>query len=424
MKRGLFASFVAGACISAIACGDPDTARVSDGEPYTPTGNVARLRLEAVDTAIDCDGQGHDLRIWLDDLPREAVDTAGNVREARGLTAFLVTLKFDPTVLAVRDVGDVRINEALGDAPPGAASGRNFTPVPVKIDHARGTVLVGAIALGAAAEATGEPAENSTRLPPITGVDPFAAGAPILLATVSVTGVAEGESAVTLGPPPGLAEVELLTDNTLIYRAAEVVDASVAVSGSCPPRAATATPVAPETPAPAPPTPIPPSTPTILTPVPASGVRDDCPEGWRVLVDDLFSVCVSDSWVVEASPGTAPGYLRSYMLMHDEVPVYIGLGVVTDDPITSGVASSIAEFCDGLADAGQIEVNVESVATAREDVDMCVGSGDRGLGGFDPIEGYAPLDGGLYLQITGFHGEDEDALYAAVREVLATLMAP
>jgi hypothetical protein len=110
------------------------------------------------------------------------------------------------------------------------------------------------------------------------------------------------------------------------------------------------------------------------------------------------------------------------MITHTTLDAYVGLGVVDLTPITSGAVPDLPAFCAVLADAGQIDVRVEHLAIAGSEIEVCAGHGDRGLGGFDPIEGYAALGNDLYLQIVAFHGTDEASLFSTVRELLATLL--
>jgi hypothetical protein len=177
------------------------------------------------------------------------------------------------------------------------------------------------------------------------------------------------------------------------------------------------------TPAPLYPSPFPPSTPTVLTPVPSETVRDDCPSGWAVVDDADFSICYpAEDWRVEASPQTAPGNLRSYFFTHLTLDTYVGLAVEEQTPITSGAVPNLAALCDTLGLPSGIDVNVEAIETSSGLIDVCVGDGEDGLNGFDPVHGYAELSKGLHLQITAFHGENDPAIFAAVRDIVATLL--
>jgi hypothetical protein len=411
------------AVLAFVSCGDPDSTEPESVVAYEPKGEVARLRIEAVDAQFGCDGATHEVRIWLDDLPRRAVAPQG-VRDPdrNGLASFLFRLRFDPSVVWVREQQDVRINPDLGDAAPATTVPRNFTAAPVRIDNNDGTVLVGAIALGLAVEVDDAAlAPGATKLPAVTGIDPYAGSEPILLATVQLTAVGEGESALELAPPPVLEDVELLTDNGLNYFDADLISSNVEVKGPCAPFD-TATPLVTTTPTPAPfATPPPEPTPVVLIPTPAAGIRGDCPSESAVLDDSDFSICYSAQWVARASTTIMPSPGRSYVLSHSTVDIYVGLAVVDVTPMSSGAVDDLADLCAQLAQAGGIEVLVETMQVAGGEIEACVGHGDRGLGGFDPIEAYAPLRNGRFLQITAFHGENSDSGFTATRELIATL---
>jgi hypothetical protein len=192
-----------------------------------PAGNEARLRLEVVDPSITCDGHTHAVRVWLDDLPSLTPSPAATPAPT-GVDAFEFALHYDTAVVTVRDKSDVQLNPALDEAPPHSDVPRHFTGVSF-IDNALGYTYAGGIALGLPAE-IGDPAPGSikTPLPWPTGVDPVAAGAPVLLMTFGLSAVGSGTTQLAVD------RTDLFVGGENKYTSLDVASVSITVTGGCP----------------------------------------------------------------------------------------------------------------------------------------------------------------------------------------------
>jgi hypothetical protein len=338
MIRTIAVMFVVGAGIMAGACGDPETlnqqaapTNTADSS-YTPTGETTRLRVEAVESQIACDGATHDVRIWLDDLARDG-----------GVYAAQARLTWDPAVLWLTGKEDVRIAEGLVDR---AGEGPPFMLSVGPLDNTNGEVLFGVISIDT--EAT--PLPEDPGVTDLTGrrLDPVAAGGPILLATIGMTAKGAGEVDVSLRDPL------LFVEPGDSYGADEVVPSTVEVTGECDPFAtATPYPTATGQAIVAPPTEAPASTPAALTPVPAELVRDDCPATWLVYVEpQTFSVCYPPDLAGTARDG-AVGIASD--AGSDTPQVYVSLAIAGYPPFALPVGDTCASTAGLPGQIGQGE---------------------------------------------------------------------
>lgn len=321
--------------LATVACGQPQTVqRPADGGGSAPAGIQGRLRLEVVDTSVTCDARTHAVRVWLDDLPSAPVPRPTEVPmyggaitpepataippTTTGVTAFEFTLQYDPAVVWVREKSDVQLNPELDHAPPKSDVPRHFTGVSF-IDNHDGYTRAGGIALGLAADiAAPTLADAATPLPKPAGVDPVAAGAPVLLMTIGLFPVGAGTAELTLD------SVDLLVDVRFAYPPVETVPASITVTGDCP-KLDTPTPYpsqTPSAPAATPPSPpsvtgLPPATPAPVTPIAVGspGARADCPQAWVTYASAVsrLSLCSSPELTATADvdENGAPGLLVS-----------------------------------------------------------------------------------------------------------------
>jgi hypothetical protein len=177
-------------------------------------------------------------------------------------------------------------------------------------------------------------------------------------------------------------------------------ETQTAVAGAqTPAGTATGTPIASASPNYPPGTRAPEPTPQAVTPVPAATAgRTDCPSDWNSYMDpdQLFSICFPAGWTSsQRRPGD--GYSAAAKFEDAGHTVYVGLTIVEDTPLTSGAVSSLAELCRAHASASGIEFTAETIALGNTSAQGCVGHGDAGEAGFDPIVAWTQLPDGRFI---------------------------
>ena len=301
---------VVGAVI-AVGLGGDDTAR--------PTGTESVLRFQPAQERVSCGAGPAPVYVYLDDLAARPSPAQPDV--SYGVAVFEFLLRYDPKIVRIAAPADVEINPALNQVDPdGDGLARSFFPIS-NIDDGAGRALVGGASLVGSSQG---PADNLEE-----GLDPVAAGEPVLLMTIRFLPVGHGATALTITPEtvpgPLFAEPGLLDPSGKRYEPVALKEASLTVEGGdCP-----AGPFATPRPTPEPThTPFVPPTPTIptpvqLTPTPASDTgRTDCPADWAGYrdPDDHFSLCYPADWQAISAPpqadfSTTLSLTRNYSLL-------------------------------------------------------------------------------------------------------------
>jgi hypothetical protein len=435
MKWLAFA-LVAILAVATIACGDhlSNAEKTQTAVRAAPAGKQARLRLEVMDPSVTCDGRTHDVRVWLDDLPAEPVRRPTEAPlypdvvtpEPRtvtppppGLSAFEFKLHYDPAVIWVREKSDVQLNPDLDDAPPPSSVPRNFTAAAF-IDNYSGYTFAGGIAFGLPADILDFPSDTlPTPLPEPVGIDPVAAGGPILLMTIGLSPVGAGSTELTLDA------VTLLADASFEFVPVEVTPASIKVTGDCPKfDTPTPYPSMPSSAAPIPSeTPLAPPTPRVLTPVPATSLRSDCPQGWHAFLDltASLSFCTPAALGAVASVDNIGGSLTT--LEVSDPYMYLSLALTPRGNFTR--EEDVARQCAIGIVPSQLSGEEVHVVVAGLDAVGChvVGRDPRG-GTVEEIDLTAPVqrDGRqLYLNVLAIWLTKEPSAKSLIDQITSTV---
>jgi hypothetical protein len=259
-------------------------------------GTQASLRLQPKTQTVAC-GEDVTTRLYLDELAFRP-DTEDS-DQPFGIGLFEFQLGYDPSIVRLTDASSLTINSALSGADAdGDGLSRQFT-LTSSIDDTAGTLLIAGVS---SVDGTG----------PVQGEQGPALrdGEPLLLLTIRVAAVGQGETTLSLRGVSDDHPSEPLIGDPLgePYAPVAVTSATIIVSAGACPRL-------PPSPTPAPATPVPTAIPTSttqhpVTPIPVgatpsgSGGRGDCPEDWYVYADpeEHFSLCYEKSWRTATTP--------------------------------------------------------------------------------------------------------------------------
>jgi hypothetical protein len=137
-----------------------------------------------------------------------------------------------------------------------------------------------------------------------------------------------------------------------------------------------------------------------VTPQPAAAAgRGDCPDGWSgyVTVSGALSFCFPPSW--QLGVVRPAGASEAYALSDPENGTFITLSILDATPLTSGAAADFQALCNTFAAAAGITYSVEALQLQALSGSSCLGHGDAGDDGIDPVVGYVDLPDGKHLQV-------------------------
>jgi hypothetical protein len=231
--------------------------------------------------------------------------------------------------------------------------------------------------------------------------------------TIDFTAMDGGETELVLD------EVELFADSTNAYLPIETTGARIEVVGNCASFAtATPYPVSPSVPQP---TAIAPESPDYVAVLPSAAIAATlgCPTSLGAEFAAL-SLCLEDGWGISTRP-SAGNFDEAVVLINESSGVFVGISIVEDTPMSRGSVQGIEVFCDVLESATGSRFVAESIFLRNMEVTACVGQGEVGELGSDPIYAFAPMSNGRFLQIevTRTAGDEEAA--TAVERLLSGL---